>query len=96
MDLKEIFRQLVETDDKMERMAIVEANANLMESGAEPPDTSAADALQAENESLRAALEEQKQKYIDTFFGKREPDKGEGEKKDDDAGKTLDDLFPNV
>ena len=60
MELSELLKALVETEDQMERMALVEANQELMS----PPEPGNAGEGEWETKYI-----ELKQKYIDTFFG---------------------------
>lgn len=93
MDIRELLKTLVETDDKMARMELVEQNAALMDAPATADDGGAVAAIQAELDAL-------KQKYIDTFFnGGKETETPKADPKNDEtdeSGKTLDDLFPNA
>jgi hypothetical protein len=94
MELRELLQALVETEDKMERMAIVEANPDLMgtpEAGEDKPNE-----YQGMYEAEKAAHETLKQKYITTFFSGGKVEEKEEPKEPDESGKTLDDLFPNV
>jgi hypothetical protein len=85
MSIKELLQALVETDDKMERMSLVEDNQELL---AEPEPQE--EATEAEpQEDYKAKYEELQKKYIATFFGgaEKEPEK-EPEKKT----QSIDDL----
>jgi hypothetical protein len=59
MTLQELLQKLVETEDQMERMTLVEANQELMDT---TPVTT------TDGEDYKAKYEELKQKYISTFF----------------------------
>lgn len=59
MDLKELMKLLVETDDKMERMRLIEENKELLE---------VAPATDQSGGEWEQKYKELEQKYIDTFF----------------------------
>lgn len=95
MDIMETLKQLVNTDDKMARMEIVEAFE--MPEGGEGDsaelETTLAE-VQEQLAELQVTLQEKDQKYIDTFFGDKEPE-GKEEKKEDapkEDKKSLDDI----
>ena len=88
---KEILKQLVETEDKDERMSIVEANYSEEEPEAEV-DNSQVEALETENASLKEQLQEQKQKYIDRFFEAGESKPDPEEEPEPEEPKTLAEL----
>ena len=82
MELMELLKMLVETEDKMARMEIVEQNPI---DQSVPDEGSVAEVDNSLVESLQAEIETLKQKYIDTFFngGKEtEPEKTEEPKKE--------------
>jgi len=63
MTLAELLKALVECEDQMERMALVEANQDLMTASTEETQTT-------ENEGeWESKYNDLKKKYIDTFFG---------------------------
>ena len=72
MTLKELLQSLVETEDKMERMTLVEDNQELLAE----PETIAEEEVEP-HEDYKAKYEELQKKYIATFFGgpEKEPDK---------------------
>lgn len=84
--IKELLQQLVETEDKMERLAILEEHPELMEE----PTTETAGEVEA-GEDYKSKYEELQAKYIARFFGKDEEPK-ETEKKSDAKPQTIDDL----
>lgn len=77
MDLKEFVRKLVETEDQMERMALVEANQNLLET------TGNVEGGAEGEENWKQKYEELKQKYISTFFGGQKEEPKDVEEKDE-------------
>ena len=98
MDIMETLKKLVNTDEKMERMEIVEA-FEMPENEEGGGDTSELETqlaeLQATIGELQTSISEKDQKYIDTFFGGDEDkpekkDEKKVEKKDDK--KSLDDI----
>lgn len=95
MNMKELLKSLVETDDKMLRMQLVEENSDILadeESVEDVPNDK--DVI---IETLTAELDTLKQKYIDTFFNtasEEEPEEEPVEKDvEDEEPPTLDELF---
>ena len=80
--LTELLKALVETEDQMERMAIVEENQDLM---ATPKDGDGEGEGEGEGEpnEWETKYNELKKKYIDTFFG--------GEKTEETTEETTND-----
>ena len=93
MELKELMQLLVNTDDKMERMTLVEENAALLDVAAPEADTTEIDALRESNATTAAALAALQQKYIDTFFGGT---KEESEEEPKDEPETIDKYLEEV
>ena len=102
MDIMETLKKLVNTDEKMERMEIVEA-FEMPENEEGGGDTSELETqlaeLQATIGELQTSITEKDQKYIDTFFGgDDEKSEKKDEKKDEkkvekkDDKKSLDDI----
>jgi len=90
MEIMELLKALVETDDKMERMALVESNpiATPSEEPMQNGDPELIAKLQSEIETL-------KQKYIDTFFnGGVEP--VEEKETEPEPKQTLDELLGGI
>jgi len=88
--IMEVMRKLVETDDKDERMNIVEENQEILTSTENPDNNEEMENLKTQNGELQTALEEQKKKFRDRFFGginEEENPKDEEEKKEEP--KTL-------
>ena len=94
MNPKELLKALVETEDKMERMSLVEANPISIEEKGGVNTDELTSPLQAEIERLKTELEAQNQKYIDTFFSDKEEVKDKTEKpKDEEKQPTLTELL---
>ena len=87
MELMDLLKLLVETDDKMERMSIVENNP-LPEN--EVPETGNNDELVT---SLETEIEALKQKYIDTFFNGGVEPKEDKPQLEEKPKQTLDELL---
>lgn len=96
MTLKELIQSLVETEDKMERMSLVEQNSELLEEGEEREEGAGES---GEWEEKYKALEK---RYIDTFFGagktdeeSEENDEKEVQESDEDRAESIkiDDLM---
>jgi hypothetical protein len=83
MELKEMIQKLVETDDKMQRLQIVEENAALMDGT--PPDTT-------EIDTLRQQFLELQNKYVTRFFGGNPGDEKPKEDEKPEENLTIDDL----
>lgn len=70
--MKDLLKSLVETDDKMERMRIVEeymSKYENMESGNNDDYENRIQQLETQLQASNMEIENQKQKYIDRFFG---------------------------
>lgn len=93
-NMQELLKSLVETEDKMERMKIVEENMEAIENmSSEPADNSEME--QKYNEAL-AEIEAQKQKYIDRFFsGATDVEETEETEVEEEVkeSKSLDDIL---
>jgi len=103
MTVAEILKQMVETESKDERMSIVESNKEMLSIGdkdigalEEQLQWQKDDAMriQGELEVTQTNLDEQKQKYIDTFFNSdpEETDKTETTDKSEESEKSLSDI----
>ena len=94
MELKELMKVLVETEDKMARMKLVEENKEILEPS-EPKEPSEP---QEPSEDWKTKYMELEKKYIDTFFGGGNPEKKEKvieeekEEEKEEKKKTLKDL----
>jgi len=88
MSLMELLKLLVTTESQDERMSLVETNKDLIDEG----DASSSDANTERIAELELQLKEQKQKYIDTFFGGTKEAETETETNNDEESKSLDDL----
>jgi hypothetical protein len=101
MSLAELLKALVECEDQMERMALVEANQELLS----PTAVEGEGELEGEEstgstEDWEAKYNELKQKYIDTFFGGVTKEEGNEDSSDDEKDEetkraesiTIDDL----
>lgn len=89
MDYMEFLKQLVETENLDDRMALVETHAETFKPGDAPPDNSEQmAAAAAEIESLKSQLEDQKKKYRERFFSGGE-DKTEEPEEKPDTSETI-------
>lgn len=88
MELKELIKKLVETEDQMERMALVEENNAIIEESGP-----------AENTDYKKKYEDLKIKYIETFFSgdekkeTKQKEKEEEEEENEAEKITIEDLF---
>lgn len=93
MEMKDVLRSLVETDDPMERMKILEENQEIFT----PPTVNAGAAAQT-GEDWQSKYTDLKTRYINTFFNGIETpaDKpAETEKKDRAETITIEDVLNN-
>ena len=74
MTLAELVKLLVETEDQMERMALVEANNELLAETSGEVDTTKMTEIQTQLDNSMSMYTELKQKYIDTFFSGKSPE----------------------
>jgi len=81
MTLKELMQALVETEDQMERMSLIEANATLLVE----PERTASEA----GEDFETKYNELKKKYIDTFFSGTGETEGSATSKTNEEDETT-------
>lgn len=88
--IMDLMRKLVETDDKDERMNIVEENQEILTTSENPVNNEEMESLKIRNGELETALEEQKKKFRDRFFGGLvEEDNSNNEEIEKEESKTL-------
>jgi len=96
--IMEVMRKLVETDDKDERMNIVEENQEILTSTENPVNNEELETLRTRNGELETEVEAQKQKFRDRFFGGVEADASptETEKVEEEENpKSLNEILNN-
>lgn len=95
--IMEVMKRLVETDDKDERMSIVEENHEMLTSTENPTNNEEMETLKSRNGELEAEIEAQKQKYRERFFGgiKADAEPTETEVIEEENPKSLNEILNN-
>lgn len=92
MTLKDLMKMLVETEDKDQRMQLVEDNQALMEVEGNP-NNEEVETLKAKVTDLESKVQAEKQKYIDRFFSGEELPKKEDEEDEEVETKSLSEIL---